>query len=82
MSQASILQIASERVVFIFDLIKLQQEVPDILDDCLTRILQSPVILKLGMNKSNASCIFISSSKDKFSKLLMLNKDKSVYFVG
>ncbi|KAK4273405.1 hypothetical protein QN277_021816 [Acacia crassicarpa] len=49
-NKASILQIASEKVVFIFDLIKLHQEVPDILDNCLTRILRSPIILKLGYN--------------------------------
>lgn len=64
MTQASILQIASERMVFIFDLIKLHQDMPDILDDCLTGILQSPIILKLGMNKSNALNLFISSSVD------------------
>ncbi|XP_054802789.1 uncharacterized protein LOC129306302 isoform X3 [Prosopis cineraria] len=49
-NKASILQIASERMVFIFDLIKLHQDVPDILDNCLTRILQSPTMLKLGYN--------------------------------
>ena len=42
------MQIASEKKVFIFDLIKLHSEVPAILDDCLTRILMSPRILKLG----------------------------------
>ncbi|KAF7805066.1 exonuclease mut-7-like protein isoform X1 [Senna tora] len=47
-NKVSILQIASGRRVYVFDLIKLNQEVPDILDDCLTRILQSPTILKLG----------------------------------
>lgn len=50
MFQVSIMQIASEKMVFIFDLIKLHGEVPDILDSCLTRILHSPRILKLGMN--------------------------------
>ncbi|CAK9157744.1 unnamed protein product, partial [Ilex paraguariensis] len=35
-------------MVYIFDLIKLFEDVPDILDDCLTRILHSPRILKLG----------------------------------
>lgn len=49
MFQVSVMQIASEKMVFIFDLIKLHGEVPDILDNCLTRILQSPRILKLGM---------------------------------
>lgn len=42
------MQIASENVVFIFDLIKLFEDVPDILDNCLGRILQSPRVLKLG----------------------------------
>lgn len=49
MSQVSIMQIASEKMAFIFDLIKLFEEVPGILDNCLARILQSPRILKLGM---------------------------------
>ncbi|KDP23413.1 hypothetical protein JCGZ_23246 [Jatropha curcas] len=49
-SKVSIMQIASDQIVFIFDLIKLFEDVPDILDNCLTRILQSPRILKLGYN--------------------------------
>ncbi|GFY89029.1 polynucleotidyl transferase, ribonuclease H-like superfamily protein [Actinidia rufa] len=44
------MQIASEKVVFILDLIKLFEDVPDILDNCLTSILHSPRILKLGYN--------------------------------
>lgn len=47
--QVSIMQIASDKMVFILDLIKLFEDAPDILDNCLTRILQSPRILKLGM---------------------------------
>lgn len=42
------MQISSEKMVFILDLIKLYQDVPDILDNCLSRILHSPSILKLG----------------------------------
>lgn len=42
------MQIASETKVYILDLIKLHGSAPDILDDCLTRILHSPRILKLG----------------------------------
>ncbi|XVF57571.1 hypothetical protein PTKIN_Ptkin06aG0216300 [Pterospermum kingtungense] len=49
-NKVSIMQIASDKVVFIFDLIKLYKDVPDVLDNCLTRILQSPRILKLGYN--------------------------------
>ncbi|KAG7968407.1 hypothetical protein I3843_08G152200 [Carya illinoinensis] len=49
-NKVSIMQIASEKMVFIFDLIKLFKDVPDILDNCLARILQSPRILKLGYN--------------------------------
>ncbi|KAH1192192.1 hypothetical protein AAZX31_20G224800 [Glycine max] len=49
-NKVSIMQIASEKMVFIFDLIKLHKEVPDILDDCLSCILLSPRILKLGYN--------------------------------
>ncbi|GFZ07199.1 polynucleotidyl transferase, ribonuclease H-like superfamily protein [Actinidia rufa] len=48
--RVSIMQIASEKVVFILDLIKLFEDVPDILDNCLTRILHSPRIIKLGYN--------------------------------
>ena len=54
MFQVSIMQIASEKMVFIFDLIKLHKEVPDILDDCLSCILLSPRILKLGMKILNS----------------------------
>ncbi|KAK9219247.1 hypothetical protein WN943_007888 [Citrus x changshan-huyou] len=50
MNKVSIMQIASDEMVFIFDLIKLAEDVPDVLDSCLTRILQSPGILKLGYN--------------------------------
>ncbi|GKV31973.1 hypothetical protein SLEP1_g40621 [Rubroshorea leprosula] len=49
-NKVSIMQIASDKMVFIFDLIKLYKKVPDALDNCLTRILQSPRILKLGYN--------------------------------
>ncbi|XP_058190029.1 uncharacterized protein LOC131307510 isoform X1 [Rhododendron vialii] len=49
-NKVSIMQIASENVVFIFDLIKLFEDVPDIMDNCLGRILQSPRVLKLGYN--------------------------------
>ncbi|KAK7344264.1 hypothetical protein VNO77_13690 [Canavalia gladiata] len=49
-NKVSIMQIASEKMVFIFDLIRLHKDVPDILDNCLTRILLSPRILKLGYN--------------------------------
>jgi hypothetical protein len=53
MFQVSIMQIASDKTVFIFDLIKLFEDIPDILDNCLSRILQSPRILKLGMIYTN-----------------------------
>ncbi|KAF3968084.1 hypothetical protein CMV_007991 [Castanea mollissima] len=49
-NKVSIMQIASDKMVFIFDLIKLFEDVPDVLDNCLARILQSPSILKLGYN--------------------------------
>lgn len=49
-NKVSIMQIASEKKAFIFDLIKLHREVPEILDNCLTRILLSDGILKLGYN--------------------------------
>lgn len=54
MFQVSIMQIASDKKVFILDLIKLCKDVPDVLDNCLTRILQSPGILKLGMKYLNS----------------------------
>ncbi|XP_024169754.1 uncharacterized protein LOC112176163 isoform X2 [Rosa chinensis] len=47
-NKVSIMQLASGKVVFILDLIKLFEDVPDVLDGCLTRIFQSPKILKLG----------------------------------
>lgn len=49
-NKVSIMQIASEKIVFILDLIKLFEDVPDVLDNCLIRILHSPRILKLGYN--------------------------------
>ncbi|KAJ8771811.1 hypothetical protein K2173_026988 [Erythroxylum novogranatense] len=49
-NKVSIMQIASKKVVFIFDLIKLFRDASDSLDSSLTRILQSPRILKLGYN--------------------------------
>ncbi|XWS64464.1 hypothetical protein CRYUN_Cryun05aG0006300 [Craigia yunnanensis] len=49
-NKVSIMQIASDKMVFIFDLIKLYKDVPAVLDNCLTRILRSPRILKLGYN--------------------------------
>ncbi|CAN0897228.1 Exonuclease mut-7 homolog [Linum grandiflorum] len=49
-NRVSIMQISSEETAFVLDLIKLSEEAPDALDICLTRILQSPGILKLGYN--------------------------------
>lgn len=49
-SKVSIMQMASEKVAFIFDLIKLYDEAPEILNSCLIRILHSPRVLKLGYN--------------------------------
>ncbi|KAK4782336.1 hypothetical protein SAY86_016438 [Trapa natans] len=49
-NKVSIMQISSDRTVFILDLLKLSLIVPDALDSSLKRILQSPRILKLGYN--------------------------------
>ncbi|KZV19479.1 hypothetical protein F511_31849 [Dorcoceras hygrometricum] len=49
-SKVSIMQMASDKKVYIFDLIKLHEDVPTVLDECLSSILQSPSILKLGYN--------------------------------
>ncbi|CAN1161546.1 Exonuclease mut-7 homolog [Linum perenne] len=49
-NRVSIMQIASEETAFVLDLIRLSEDVPDALDNCLTLILQSPGILKLGYN--------------------------------
>ncbi|KAG4166120.1 hypothetical protein ERO13_A13G111600v2 [Gossypium hirsutum] len=49
-NKVSIMQIASDKKVFILDLIKLYNDVPDVLDNCLTHLLRSPRILKLGYN--------------------------------
>lgn len=54
MFQVSIMQIASERKVFIIDLLKLSTDEPNVLDSCLKRILSSPRILKLGMQVSES----------------------------
>lgn len=49
-NKVSIMQIASETKVYILDLIKLYERVPDSLNECLSRILHSSRILKLGYN--------------------------------
>ncbi|KAK6911630.1 3'-5' exonuclease domain [Dillenia turbinata] len=49
-NKVSIMQIASEKKVFILDLIKLFEDAPEDLDCCLTSILHSSRILKLGYN--------------------------------
>ncbi|KAL7084102.1 hypothetical protein ACP275_14G204100 [Erythranthe tilingii] len=49
-SKVSIMQVASEKKVYIFDLIKLYNDAPSALDECLSCILHSPRILKLGYN--------------------------------
>ncbi|XP_077240823.1 polynucleotidyl transferase, ribonuclease H-like superfamily protein isoform X2 [Tasmannia lanceolata] len=49
-NKVSIMQIASEKKVFILDLIQLFADEPNSLDACLKRILRSPRILKLGYN--------------------------------
>ncbi|GMH11339.1 hypothetical protein Nepgr_013180 [Nepenthes gracilis] len=49
-NKVSIMQIATEKMAFIFDLIRLYNEIPEVLDSCLARILHSSSILKLGYN--------------------------------
>ncbi|CAA3020195.1 uncharacterized protein ZK1098.3-like isoform X2 [Olea europaea var. sylvestris] len=49
-SKVSIMQISSDKKVYIFDLIKLHENVPTVLDECFARMLHSPSILKLGYN--------------------------------
>ncbi|PHT62448.1 hypothetical protein T459_33665 [Capsicum annuum] len=49
-NKVSIMQIASDNKVYILDLIKLYEDASDVLDDCLTHILHSPRVLKLGYN--------------------------------
>lgn len=44
------MQIASEKRVFIFDLIKLYESERKELDECLKVVFHSPAILKLGMS--------------------------------
>lgn len=43
------MQIASDKRVLIFDLIKLYNDEPKTLDSCFKSIMHSPKILKLGM---------------------------------
>lgn len=47
-SKVSIIQIASDKIAFIFDLIKLYEDDPKVLDKCFGRIMGSSNILKLG----------------------------------
>ncbi|CAO2836618.1 unnamed protein product [Amaranthus hypochondriacus] len=49
-NKVSIMQIASEKIAFIVDLIKLYDDAPEIMNSCLSRILHSPRVLKLGYN--------------------------------
>lgn len=49
-NKVSIMQIAAGNKVYILDMIKLYNAIPDALEDCITRIFQSPSILKLGYN--------------------------------
>ncbi|MQM09323.1 hypothetical protein Taro_042189, partial [Colocasia esculenta] len=49
-NKVSIMQIASEKRVFIFDLIKLYEDERKGLDECFKSIFHSPKILKLGYN--------------------------------
>ncbi|KMZ66515.1 hypothetical protein ZOSMA_299G00050 [Zostera marina] len=49
-NKVSIMQIASDKRVLIFDLIKLYNDEPKTLDSCFKSIMHSPKILKLGYN--------------------------------
>ncbi|CAN6469193.1 unnamed protein product [Victoria cruziana] len=49
-NKVSILQIAFDKKVFIFDLLKLFEDGHAVMDDCFKRILHSHRILKLGYN--------------------------------
>lgn len=49
-NKVSIMQIGSDSKIFILDLIKLYDDASEILDTCLSQILQSYSILKLGYN--------------------------------
>lgn len=49
-TKVSIMQIASERKAYVLDLMKLHNDIPGILDECLMHIFDSPGILKLGYN--------------------------------
>jgi hypothetical protein len=49
-NKVSIMQIGSDTKIFILDLIKLYNDASEILDNCLSHILQSKSTLKLGYN--------------------------------
>lgn len=70
-SQVSIMQISSDRTVFILDLLKLSLVAPDILDSSLKRILQSPRILKLGMANIERKSSFNIKAMDEVIYLLI-----------
>jgi hypothetical protein len=48
-NKVSIMQIGSDTKIFILDLIKLYNDASEILDNCLSHILQSKSTLKLGI---------------------------------
>ncbi|KAF8387785.1 hypothetical protein HHK36_026440 [Tetracentron sinense] len=48
--KVSIMQVASEKTVFIFDMIKLFEDAPHTFNSCLKCLFHSPSILKLGYN--------------------------------
>ena len=53
------MQIASEKKVFIFDLIKLYEYERHDLDECLKLVFHSSEILKLGMRKKNCKHVYL-----------------------
>ncbi|GJT04246.1 DNA binding, ATP binding protein [Tanacetum coccineum] len=55
------MQIASEKMVFIIDLIKLSHDAPTVIDSCLIRIFHSPRILKHGYMPPSESVMLDSS---------------------
>lgn len=69
------MQIASEKVVFVFDLIKLFEDVPDVMDNCLARILQSPRVLKLGMR-----CLLVCRCSLPFQHIMHIVNIKNMFY--
>ncbi|KAL3688911.1 hypothetical protein R1sor_015220 [Riccia sorocarpa] len=52
-NKVAILQLATPKRVFVFDMLQLSEELPEALDDCLKVVFHEPNVLKLGYAVNN-----------------------------